>query len=89
MYCENFDRRVGANIGDSGAKHMPYSEVCIHMRIAGKIMGFKIVSKTSVQLFDSEGKVFSFPIGTGEAGFFNGIDGSFYYYLPKLEETNA
>lgn len=47
---------------------MPYSEVCMHMRIAGKLMWGELVNDQAVQLYDLDCHVFSFPIGRGEAG---------------------
>jgi hypothetical protein len=66
------------------AATMPYSEVCMHMRIAGKKMACALVgSRPMVQLFDLQtGSPFSAPILTGEAGVFEDSDG---YYIVPLE----
>lgn len=67
------------HVGERGRKCMPYSEVCMYMRIAGKEMDFEVVSQHAVQLY-RDGKPFSMPILTGEAGLFHTDDG-FYYNL--------
>jgi hypothetical protein len=86
---ENHKRSHLVNIGDFGVKIMPYSEVCMHMRIAGKVMMFQVLSRNSVQIYDLDGKIFSFPIGYGEAGFYsapaNNPEYEFYYYDAKPE----
>lgn len=50
---------------------MPWSEVCIHLGIAGKTMTCEVLSR-GVQLYDDKGEKFSFPILHGEAGFHEG-----------------
>lgn len=48
---------------------MPYSEVCMHMGIAGQTMlAAETASGLMVQLYDEQGRPFSFPITKGEAG---------------------
>jgi hypothetical protein len=46
----------------------PYSEVCCHMRVAGKPMWVAPVGALMAQLYDLNGVKFSFPITRGEAG---------------------
>jgi hypothetical protein len=69
--------------GEKGRKVMPHSEVCMHMRIAGKVMDFELLDKEypSVQLYtDIDNKhYFSSPITYGEAGVHRDNAG-FYYY---------
>lgn len=63
---------------------MPFSEVCMHMKIAGKIMEAELVGNPdypTAQLY-KDGKEFSFPILYSEAGFYRNKNG-FYYH-----ETN-
>lgn len=71
--------------GEYGYGRMPYSEACIHLRVAGKAMSFRLTtgSYPSVQLYD-DGREYSFPITRGEAGVFDDGQGGFYYY--KVEE---
>jgi len=56
-----------AKIGSTVTVELPYSEACMHMRVAGKTMEV-LVLQNGAQLFDSDGKEFSFPITHGEAG---------------------
>jgi hypothetical protein len=46
----------------------PYSEVCMHMQVAGKLMWVEPVGATMAQLYTPDGRKFSFPITRGEAG---------------------
>lgn len=57
---------------------LPYSEVCMHMRVAGREMwvagadgplyGGVDIAARMVQLYDETGRKFSMPITRGEAG---------------------
>ena len=49
-------------------REVPYSEVAMHMRIAGDEMWMMRVGPHMVQLYDDDGRVFSSPITSGEAG---------------------
>jgi hypothetical protein len=64
--------------GEIGTAEMPWSEVCMHLRVAGKVMRFEFLG-TAVQLLDEDGKPFSFPITAGEAGIHQHPDGTYYY----------
>lgn len=70
--------------GDYILNVMPHSEVCMHLRVAGRIMGVRIIGHTftgtdnnvkytpSAQLINPlNGKEHSFPISLGEAGIFS------------------
>lgn len=46
----------------------PYSEVCCHMKVAGRAMWVEAVGRGMAQLYTLEGVRFSFPITRGEAG---------------------
>jgi hypothetical protein len=60
---------------DARLLEMPFSEVCMHMRIAGKPMWAapcpveRDPRGQMAQLYDLEGRKFSFPITRGEAGY--------------------
>jgi len=76
--------------GDTIFQDMPYSEVCMHMRVAGHAMFIKVVAGplgiTSAQLYDLQGNIFSAPITMGEAGFyFDEAKRRFYCYGIKCE----
>lgn len=47
---------------------LPYSEVCMHLRVAGTRMRARLLADGMVQLLDQDGQEFSFPITAGEAG---------------------
>lgn len=69
--------------GDVIRVRLPYSEVCMHMRVAGKPMNVQIMSdgETLVaQLLNDDGTRFSFPILLGEAGI--QTDGIGRHYVP-------
>lgn len=58
---------------DSFRVTLPYSEVCMHMRLSDKTMwvrptNFNGHGFLGVQLINEDGTKFSFPISTGEAG---------------------
>lgn len=75
--------------GQFGRAIMPYSEVCMHMKISGKPMYFRfdivgyhnngIDGIAKVQLFDDDNREFSSPILASEAGIYRDEQG-FYYY---------
>jgi hypothetical protein len=52
---------------------LPYSEVCMYLRVAGRRMRCEIQERDgrspAVQLLDDDGRPFSFPITLAEAGF--------------------
>jgi hypothetical protein len=54
---------------------LPYSEVCMHLRVAGTRMRARLLSDGMVQLLDPDGHQFSFPITAGEAGLHYDHDG--------------
>lgn len=53
---------------DATIIELPYSEVCVHMRVAGKPMWVSPVGAMMAQLYELDGRKFSFPITRGEAG---------------------
>ncbi len=67
---------------------LPFSEVCMHMKVAGTKM-YGIVLSRAVQLVGMDGRLFSAPILHGEAGIFTNPDGSMYYHPPKQEEVSV
>ncbi len=46
---------------------LPYSEVCMHMRLAGKVR-WVVPQGTMAQILNDDGSNFSFPVTRGEAG---------------------
>lgn len=67
--------------GEYFETEMPYSEVCMHMRIAGKVMRGELLDRQypMVQLYDVDGRKYSSPITTGEAGLYEDSEGYYYY----------
>jgi hypothetical protein len=47
---------------------LPFSEVCMHLRVAGTRMRARLEPNQMVQLLQPDGSQFSFPITAGEAG---------------------
>jgi hypothetical protein len=56
---------------------LPYSEVCMHLRVAGTRMRARLQPGGMVQLLDPSGSEFSFPITAAEAGLDHDHDGWF------------
>ena len=54
---------------------LPYSEVCMHLRVAGTRMRARLQPDGMVQLLDPDGRDFSFPITAAEAGLHHDQDG--------------
>ena len=54
---------------------LPYSEVCMHLRVAGTRMRARLQPNGMVQLLDPDGRDFSFPITAAEAGLHHDQDG--------------
>jgi hypothetical protein len=54
---------------------LPYSEICLHLGIAGTRMGARLQPNGMVQLLDADGRDFSFPITAAEAGLHHDQDG--------------
>jgi hypothetical protein len=54
---------------------LPYSEVCMHLRVAGTRMRARLLPNGMVQLLDPDGRDFSFPITAAEAGLHHDHDG--------------
>ncbi len=100
----NYSAKTYVQVGQRVLIECPYSEVCIHMRLAGRLMYAEVLRSEggycSVQLYDGEGpfgRVHSFPIGLGEAGFYQekpvayphdriGVLDRVYYYPPVCQE---
>jgi len=75
--------QVFVSVGDTIRLRLPYSEVCMHMRVAGKPMNVQVVGErdsSMAQLLNDDGSHFSSPILLGEAGIFT--DGDGHHYVP-------
>ena len=83
----NFNDKRFAAIGERVQLELPYSEVCMHMRVAGKVMQAEILpSAYSAQLYSLDGRPFSAPITTSEAGFYREAERFYYYYAESPAE---
>lgn len=57
---------------------IPYSEVCMHMGVAGTVMGVELISARGAQLI-KDGRKFSAPILPSEAGLYHDEYGYYCY----------
>ena len=70
--------------GDVVRVRLPWSEVCMHMRVAGRPMNVQIVVEGTApvaQILNDDGTRFSSPILLGEAGIFTDATGR--HYVPN------
>jgi hypothetical protein len=76
------DTPLSIHVGETAELTLPYSEACIHLRVAGKVMKAKLLTESAVQLLSIDGSNYSFPITTGEAGIYRteGPDGPHFYH---------
>ena len=61
--------------GQETILELPYSEVCMHLGVAGTRMRARLETNAMVQLLDADGRAFSFPITAAEAGLDHDQDG--------------
>lgn len=82
-YQLNYNKKIDIKTNKLYALVMPYSEVCSFMRIAGTVKLIELLPDTySVQLYNLDGTLFSFPIGYSEAGIYRTSEYEFYSYEP-------
>ncbi len=60
--------KIDNELGDTRVLTLPYSEVNMSMRVAGKTMVGRLTNSGMVQLYDENERPFSAPITRGEAG---------------------
>jgi len=65
-------RRV--KVGEVVNVMLPYSEVCMHLKVAGRTRPVEILA-TGAQILNWDGTNFSFPVTHGEAGIYTDADG--------------
>ena len=78
--------------GETVTLELPWSEVCMSMRVAGRTAQVRLEpvddrDNCVAQIFDAEGRPFSFPVLPGEAGIMRNTDG--WYYYPPVRWTCA
>lgn len=67
--------------GEKGRGMMPWSEVCMHMRVSDTVMEFELLETGEmVQLIAGNGEKFSAPILPGEAGIYQDGKKRLFYY---------
>jgi len=73
--------------GNRVRMELPFSEVCMHMQVAGKVMTVELLDREypMAQLFHDNGHEFSAPITCGEAGFYWDCQTRSYYCYPACE----
>lgn len=69
--------------GDTVRLKLPYSEVCMHMRVAGQVRPVTVHANGTAQILDEAGAPFSFPVSWGEAGIYSNFRGSMWYHPPS------
>ena len=67
---------------------LPYSEVCMHMRVADHLAEAELTNSEypGIQLYTKDGHQFSGSITTGEAGVYRDDQG--FYFYPPADGTN-
>lgn len=65
--CMGADRPHGVP-ADAQLLELPYSEVCMHMRLAGRLRWVAPLDRGMSQIYDHDGRPHSFPILRSEAG---------------------
>lgn len=64
------------NIGDTVRVKLPYSEVCMHMGLAGQERDVRI-EEHMAQILNLDGSPYSLPVTWGEAGIFRDAEGPY------------
>ena len=75
-------KRHFVSLGDVVRIELPFSEVCMSMQVAGKVMSVRFQEPNgypNAQLLSDDGREYSAPITLGEAGFYF-EDGRYYCY---------
>ena len=74
-------------VGEVFEQVAPDSEVCMHLRVAGKKIPMEITQFGMVQLYDPDTRErFSFPVLAGEAGVYQEHEGTQRFYIVVPEE---
>jgi len=90
--------RVDVEPGEVVRLEIPYSEVCMHMRVAGRVMDVLLTTSAAgyakAQLLQDDGTPFSFPIAPEEAGIRRDYSVTdrpvgFYAYREVVDERTA
>lgn len=60
--------------GDVVRLELPWSEVCMHLKVAGQVRDVRVLH-TSAQILNEDGTPYSFPVTHGEAGIYTDAEG--------------
>jgi hypothetical protein len=66
--------RVQLKDGDVVKLKLPWSEVCMHMRLADQVRDVRVLPD-GAQILNEDGTPYSFPVTHGEAGIYRNVDG--------------
>lgn len=64
--------------GDVVWLKLPWSEACMHLRVAGQVRDVRVLAD-GAQILNDDGTPYSFPVTHGEAGIYSDADG---LYVP-------
>jgi hypothetical protein len=67
-------------VGDKVAIRLPWSEVMMHLGLAGRLMLVELTPTGGAQVRNPDNSPVSFPVLPSEAGIFTRDDGTFYTY---------
>lgn len=73
-------------VGETAELTIPYSEVCMHMRLSGQTLLVRLESTNAAQILTLDGDPISFPVTPGEAGLFRN-DRGFYAFGARVRST--
>lgn len=79
-------RRIDVVVGDQWVAEMPYSEVCMHLGVAGKRHRVQLTAR-GVQLLNGNGEPISLPVLPGEGGVY--YDARGFYRYPTAQTWDA
>ena len=74
---------------DEFTAELPYTEVCMHLNVAGTRMRGRLLATGMVQLLNPDGTDFSFPITDGEAGLYTDEQGAWLITADEEPEQLA
>jgi len=66
--------KVRVKSGDVVRLTMPWSEACMYLHVADKVMDVRVLDR-GAQILNDDGTRYSFPVTHGEVGIFTDADG--------------
>lgn len=61
-------------VGETVRVSLPWSEVCMHLRVAGEVRNVRVL-ESGAQILNADDTPFSFPVTHGEAGIYRDSEG--------------